>query len=228
MFCVVLAGETWEEIYTQIEGAKTLTHLFELRLDYLEDFAEKELTKILERNYRFICTFRSKEEGGRKSCSPEKRWEILSKSASLGAYLIDVEWKHLYLGKLKSSIKKSPFFPEKILFSYHNFQETPPLKSLKDLLRRASLEGARWFKITTLVKSFSESLNLLSLIPYGKELGIEVIAFGMGEKGKLSRILSLLSGAPFTYVFPQGGKALAPGQLDLIQAKRLYEVLTSV
>ncbi len=227
MFCAVLAGDTWEEIYSQLERASEHTDLFELRLDYLEEPVERELPEILKKPYRFICTYRAKEEGGKKALSPAKRWEILTLAAESGAFLIDVEWRHLY-GKLRSPLKNSPFFPEKILLSHHNFQETPPLKTLRALLRKVSSEGAKWFKITTLVKSFSEALNLLNLIPYGHDLGMEVIAFGMGEKGKLSRVLSLFSGSPFTYVFPPGERPFAPGQLDLIQAKSLYEVLINV
>ena len=228
MLCLVLAEGTLEKVQDKLERWKEHTDLFELRLDYLEKIEESALEKLLSKPYRFICTVRAKEEGGKRDIPVFERWKILEHCGKKGAYLLDVEWKSLFFGKYKSIIKKSPFFPEKILFSYHNFEKTPPLSALKGLIRRASSEGIKWFKVATTVTSFSEALSLLSLIPYGKSLGMEVIAFGMGEAGKLSRILCLFAGSPFTYVFPSGESPLAPGQLDLLSAKKLYETLKNV
>lgn len=228
MFCVVLAENSLEKLYAKLKGENKHTDLFELRLDFLDTIEESLLEEILAKPYRFICTVRAKAEGGKKEVANSKRWKILEYCGKKGAYLVDVEWKNLFYGRYKSLIKKSSLFPEKVLFSYHDFEKTPSLKTLKGLLKRASSEGVKWFKITTFVKTFSEAIDLLSLIPYGKSLGIEVIAFGMGEIGKLSRILCLFAGAPFTYVFPKDGHPLAPGQLDILSAKKIYETLKNV
>ncbi len=228
MFCVVLAGSSWEAFYNQIELCKDYTNLFELRLDYLEKIEERDLKDFLAQPYRFICTFRAKEEGGCREIPLEERWHFLRLAGEAGAFLVDIEWRHLFIGKFKKLIKNSPLFPERLLFSYHHFEGTPPLKFLKTLLRRASSQGIKWFKIATMVNSLFSSFELLGLISYGEGLGLKVIAFGMGEKGRLSRILSLLVGSPFTYVFPPQEKPIAPGQMDLISAKRLFEVLKDV
>lgn len=228
MFCLVLAENTLEKVYEELEKGKAYTDLFELRLDYLERIEKSALEEILSKPYRFICTVRAKREGGKREIPPSERWKLLEFCGEKGAYLIDVEWKSLFFGKTKILIKKSSLFPEKILFSYHNFERTPSLGALKRLLKKASSEGVRWFKITTLVETFSQALELLSLISYGESLGMKVIAFGMGEAGKLSRILCLFTGAPFTYVFPEKGIPLAPGQLDIATAKNLYEILSHV
>lgn len=228
MFCLVLAENTLESVYQQIERGKEYTDLFELRLDYLEKLDNFALEDLLSKPYRFICTVRAKREGGKREIPSLKRWEILEFCGKKGAFLIDVEWKSLFFGKYKFLVKKSSLFPDRILFSYHDFEKKPSLKTLKGLLKRASLEGAKWFKITTHVKNFSEAIELLSLISYGKSLGLEVVAFGMGEAGKLSRILSLFVGSPFTYVFPKDGRPIAPGQLDIVSAKNLYEALKGV
>jgi len=49
-----------------------------------------------------------------------------------------------------------------------------------------------------------------------------IIAFGMGEKGTLSRIVSMLSDAPISYAC-QEGMSVAPGQLTLQQMKEARE-----
>ena len=226
MFCVVLAEKTWEEVYSKLNQAKEYTQLFELRLDYLEEPFGEPLERLLALPYKFICTFRAREEGGARAVSFLERLEVLERCASLGAYLIDLEWKSFL--RNRDRVTKSPFYPDKFLFSYHNFEKTPPITALKRIIKEASYRGIKRLKITTFCQSLQESLNLLSLIEYGKAFGLEMIVFGMGGKGRLSRLLSLLLGAPFTYVFPPGGQPLAPGQMDILEAKRLFEVLKNV
>ena len=226
MFCVVLAHPSWDAIFKQIERAKPYTELFELRLDALENLSFEPLRELLKLPYKFICTFRAFEEGGYKKVAPLSRWKILEEACSLGAYLVDFEWKSFL--KIKNQLLQSPYFPEKVLFSYHNFKVTPPLRTLKNSLKKASGMGAKWFKVTTYTESLSEALEVLKLIEYGKELGLGVVAFSMGEKVRLSRILNILLGAPFTYVFLPSEKPLAPGQMDVLYAKKVWEVLKGV
>ncbi|MFN3567395.1 MAG: type I 3-dehydroquinate dehydratase [Caldimicrobium sp.] len=223
MFCVVLAHETWEGLYAQLEKTKNLTNLFEIRLDSLKDLSPQPLKELLNLPYKFICTFRSFEEGGFKKENPLKRWEILENCCKWGAYLVDFEWRSFL--KVKDPILKSSHFSEKILFSYHNFSNTPKIKTLKGILRKASQIGIKWFKITTYTEKIEESFEFLTLINFAKSLGIKLVAFNMGDKVRLSRVLNLLLGSPFTYVFPPMEKPLAPGQMDIIEAKKLWEVI---
>jgi 3-dehydroquinate dehydratase-1 len=47
----------------------------------------------------------------------------------------------------------------------------------------------------------------------------------MGKEGKLSRILCLFSGSPFTYVVLSREEAVAPGQLDIQSAMEIYNFI---
>jgi len=231
MFALVLAERTLSSLRERVRAYLEKNNLFELRLDYLERIEEEALKEFLtefQNRASFIFTLRANSEGGKCEKEGYERWKILEELAPFGATLIDLEYQLCFKGNLKRIIKKSPLFPEKILFSYHNFEGTPPLKELQVLLKKAKKEGIKWFKIATLTSSFGEAFQLLTLIPFGKSLGLEVIAFGMGKEGRLSRVLNLLAGSPFTYCFPDGGEALAPGQLSLSEAKRLYEFLKNV
>jgi len=228
MFALVLAEKKLSSLREKVKAYAQETSLFELRLDYLEKIDLKELKGLLSEGPSFILTLRAKAEGGQSEDPPQVRWKILEEAFQLGASLIDLEYRLCFTGNLKRLIKQSPLFPEKILFSYHHFEGTPPLKELQTLLKRAKKEGIKWFKIATLTSSFGEALQLLTLIPFGRELGLKVVALGMGKEGRLSRVLNLLAGSPFTYCSPDGAEALAPGQLSLSEAKRLYEVLKGV
>lgn len=227
MFCVVVAEPSWERVFDCIRAEARHTDLFELRLDFLEEpLEERTLKDLFSLPYKFICTYRDHREGGRKRASTLERWKILELCGRLGAYLIDVEMRAF--GEIKTQIKESGLFPERVLISYHNFEKTPVDGVLKGFLRRLRVEGVKRVKIATMARDLSEALRVLSTIPRGRELGLEVIAFGMGEGARLSRILNLLLGSPFTYVFPEQGKSVAPGQMVLSEAKKLYEVLSSV
>jgi 3-dehydroquinate dehydratase-1 len=143
----------------------------------------------------------------------------------MGAYLVDLEWK-----ALQRFIKKhgNPPFPlDRTLVSFHDFHGTPNDRALKGLMKSLSQASVKLAKVVCFSEKPEDGLRLLSLIPYGRRLGIEVVAFGMGEKLSWTRIVSLILGAPFTYVSASKDAGTAPGQLDILSAKSLYEGLTS-
>ena len=70
-------------------------------------------------------------------------------------------------------------------------------------------------KIVTSAKTQSDSSNVLSL--YNSSTKKNLIAFAMGDPGRMSRILCLYLGSPYTYV--SLGKPVAPGQFSLDQVK---------
>ena len=51
-----------------------------------------------------------------------------------------------------------------------------------------------------------------------------VVAFAMGKKGVLSRLLAPYYGAPFTYVYI-GEKPVAPGQLGFEEIIELWNIM---
>jgi 3-dehydroquinate dehydratase-1 len=256
MFCLSVGEKSWRKTLEAIQKNAHLTHLFEIRLDYLEDDLSAEsissfilsclsqdlscppstLSCRAERgiphsvrdgapSLKFIFTCRLPEEGGKRHLPEEERLRILKHCLEMGAYLVDLEWK-----ALQRFIKKhgNPPFPlDRTLVSFHDFRGTPNdrvLKGLVNSMRRASVKLA---KVVCFSEKPEDGLQLLSLIPYGRRLGMEVVAFGMGEKLSWTRIVSLILGAPFTYVSANKDAGTAPGQLDIISAKSLYEGLTS-
>ena len=50
---------------------------------------------------------------------------------------------------------------------------------------------------------------------------LNLIAFAMGDYGRMSRIICLYLGSPFTYV--SLGKPVAPGQFSLEQIKKILK-----
>ncbi len=85
--------------------------------------------------------------------------------------------------------------------------------------------GAEVVKVVPFARSFEDNLKVLSLIPYARERKQKIVAFCMGEKGKMSRIFAPLMGAAWTYASSARQKASAPGQLTARELKEMWERL---
>ena len=78
-------------------------------------------------------------------------------------------------------------------------------------------------KIVPFARSWEDNLSILSLIPYAKERNQKIVAFCMGEKGKISRIFSPFLGAAWTYASLNRSRASASGQLTVGEMREIWE-----
>ena len=194
--------------------------VIELRLDllgYTREEAERVITHLAERGVRVIATLRDKREGGEYSGPDEEKLATLLGLLDKGAWLIDLEYRFPLLDKALQEARGS------VIVSYHDYRWTPPPEVLYsyagDMIRR----GAAIAKIVTMARRLGDNWRLLGLDAWRKG---RIVAFAMGERGRPSRILAPLIGAPFTYV--SLGEPVAPGQLvlrELLEAWRLLGVL---
>ncbi len=77
---------------------------------------------------------------------------------------------------------------------------------------------SNYIKIVTMAKSINDASLVLSL--YNDNKNTQLIAFSMGKHGRMSRILCLLLGSPYTYV--SLGKPIAPGQFSIDEVKEIF------
>lgn len=224
MFCITLAETSYKKLLAKIKRGAKYTDFFEIRADYLEELNTSDLKKILELPYKFLFTLRSYEEGGYKKLSDEFRLKWISWALKQNFYLVDLEWRFFK----KFSLELKDLDLNRVLFSYHNFKKTPSENFLKKLILEMKKRKIKKAKIVCLCKNFEDFFKLLNLIFLAKKMGMELISFGMGEKGKLSRILSLFCGSPFTYVVLSRKEAIAPGQFDIKSAMRVYHNLKKI
>jgi 3-dehydroquinate dehydratase type I len=191
-----------------IKQANRLADLIELRADYLRNAGLGLLFQ--NRKKPFIVTHRRKEEGGRYRGDERKRLGVLQEAIDLRADYIDVEWateRSLLHGLIRN--KRST----RVILSFHDFRKTPPPKELQKLLDQMVRLEVDVVKIVPFARSWEDNLNILSLIPFAKERKQKIVAFCMGEKGKISRIFSPFLGAAWTYASLNQSKTSAPGQL---------------
>ncbi len=213
--CVSIAEKTPYKIKQTLKIALKKSDYVEVRFDFLKieqipdaiEMIKKDLNKI-------VCTLRPKTEGGKFSGSEKERIAILKLIAEYNPFLLDVEFNTL---KRNSSLRRYlKSTKTKLLVSWHDFKKTPSSAELKKKMNQMSKFSSN-VKIVSTAKSTDDSNRMLEL--YSKKGKNNLISFAMGDLGRISRILCLYLGSPYTYV--SLGKAIAPGQFSVDEVRKI-------
>lgn len=171
--------------------------LVELRCDLMGTRPE-EVAELIAAAERAIVTCHSGAE----------REEIYSRAIEAHAWAIDLahDLPKEVLGRLIGKAKEQGV---RVIISRH-YDTTPTRGALIRDAEEALTKGADIAKIITTAHTTAEALAPLALYEHFKKG--QIVAFAMGEKGRFSRRLSLLLGAPYTYIAPSQEGATAVGQ----------------
>lgn len=215
--CVSIAESTPAMVLSTLKKALIKSDYAEIRFDFL---ASKDIPKALHMTKKYhkrcVFTLRPKSEGGKFQGSEKERISILKLIAEYNPYLVDVEYSTASRNKdLTSYIKKTK---TPILVSWHDFAKTPSIKTLFQKHTQMKKISSH-IKIVTTAKSIKDTATILTL--YKKQRS-GLIAFAMGDYGRISRILCMNLGSPYTYV--SLGKPVAPGQFSLDEIKSLQSL----
>lgn len=219
--CASIGVRNIETLNEKIEEAFNLGSDFvEIRVDYLSQINFSIMKEaIKERIDRCILTCRAKSEGGEFKGSEEERQKVLLNLSKFKPAYMDIELSLAQNNpELLSSIKNSE---ASIILSWHNFEKTPSFQFLKSTLDKAKPLG-KIVKIVTMAKDFSDNISILNLYKHSKPN--KLIAFCMGDKGQISRILCPILGSPFTYA-SLPGSSTAPAQIMVKELRELYGIL---
>lgn len=212
--CVSVAEFSSSRLVSTLKKAMQKSDYAELRLDFLKPI---QIPDVLEKTKRYhkrcVCTLRPKSEGGRFSGTENERISILKLISEYNPYMIDIEYSTLSKNKsLLNYVKKTK---TKILVSWHDFKKTPSTAQLLQRLQNMQ-RLSKYIKIVTTANSIKDTASVLSL--YRKQ-DPHLIAFAMGDYGRISRILCMHLGSPYTYVSLD--KPVAPGQFSVDEVKSL-------
>ncbi|MFC1909742.1 type I 3-dehydroquinate dehydratase [Chloroflexota bacterium] len=199
-----------------LEIITPLVDLFEVRIDMIGRNWQ-ELVKRLGKPW-MACN-RYAQEGGKGSMSEEKRLDTLLKAVDLGASIVDIELRTRTLADMVPLIKQKA----ECLISFHNFESTPPLEDIKNIVRSQIKAGADICKVVCNARKPEDNLTALQLIKEFPEN--RIVSFCMGELGIISRLLSALAGGYFTYASIQRGKESASGQLTVEEITKLFKMV---
>ncbi len=213
--CVSIAEKTPYKIKQTLKIALKKSDYAEVRFDFLKINQIPEALETIKKDLnKIVCTLRPKVEGGKFSGNEKERIAILKLIAEYNPFLLDVEFNTLK--KNSSLVKYLKSTKTKLLVSWHDFKKTPSTSELKKKMNQMSKFSFN-VKIVSTAKSTNDSNRMLEL--YSKKGRNNLISFAMGDLGRISRILCLYLGSPFTYV--SLGKAVAPGQFSVDEVKKI-------
>ena len=213
--CASITEKTPKRLKQTLTKALKKSDYAEIRFDFLNPNLVPDALQQIKKDLRkCVCTLRPVSEGGKFSGSEKNRISIIKLIAEYNPFLLDIEFNTLIKNKnLQRYLKNTG---TDILLSWHNFKQTPGISVLKKKLGQMK-KFSNNIKIVTMAKSVNDATRLLSLY---KNNNTKLIAFSMGNYGRISRILCLFLGSPYTYV--SLGKPVAPGQFSVDEVKSIF------
>lgn len=192
-----------EDLSSALRVLEKIKSLGELRFD-LSNLHHDDI-KTIRRNTKHKLIF---------TC----RGENLSEEAHLKSYRAAIESNYEYIdidhgydGHLLSSLHTSLSHSScQLILSYHNYEKTPSLNELDEIINNLTSSSTDLIKITTLTHSIQDVEKLISV----QKSYQNIICLGMGQFATQSRIQSLINGGNFTFVAFDSSKTTAKGQVD--------------
>lgn len=215
MICTSLQHKTYKEILDILPGLE----MAEIRLDLCPLLDEEIEDLFSQTDIPLVATCRGAGIAGQAGNDDRQAWEEAERRLTLavqsGARFADLE--------LDAPSEFSRRFQKvckecgaELIRSWHDAAQTPDQKGLLLTLARCFRYGADIAKIVTFCHSQEDASRLESLYSVVLEdvdsMQGRLIAFGMGEEGKASRIECLRRGAPFTYAALTAEEPTAPCQ----------------
>jgi len=199
-----------------IKKAEKDTDIFEVRIDLIGS-SWPDMVRGLKKPW--IATNRSRSEHGLWAGSEGGRIAELLRAVDLGAWMVDIELESPSLDLILSETKGKA----RCLISHHEWENTPSLAALAKAVRRSLSAGAYTCKVVTTARRFEDNLRVLRLLQMFP--AARLVAFAMGSEGLLSRVISPLAGACFTYASMEGARSSASGQLTVQDMRKIYGLL---
>jgi len=225
--CISIVAKDQRAALIQMEGSFPLADILELRIDQIKNLGLEGLLR--RKRGKVLVTNRRKDEGGGFSGTERERVDLLKEAVALGADYVDIEVRtDKPLIKELSAEIGNHHGRARWIVSHHNFSGTPSQRVLRRRLDECNGTGADIVKIVTYANNAEDNLRLLGLIPYARRRGVEIIAFCMGEMGRISRIMAPLLGSCFSYVSLGKGAESAPGQLTVEEIRQVFGILNVV
>ena len=219
--CISIAESSPNKIKIKLKAALKKSDYTEIRLDFLKMEQIPSALEIIKKDLnRIVCTLRPKTEGGKFSGTEKERIAIIKLIAEYNPFLLDIEYNTLK--KNKELVKYLKTTKTKLLVSWHDFKKTPKDAELKNQINQMSKFSSN-VKIVSTAKSTEDATRMLEL--YSKKGKNNLISFAMGDAGRISRILCLYLGSPYTYV--SLGKAVAPGQFSVDEVNKIINLKKS-
>jgi len=213
VICVSLTESDAKGMITALSGLD----FAEVRIDALRSPSLGDIRRIFSAHKNLVATMRPGRD------SDEQRAKTLETAVEAGAAYVDVELE-MKAALRDEIVQKARDKGCKVIISYHNFETTPDLPSLREIIDSCFEAKADIAKIACTVSEMRHNARLLALLDDDRP----VVVTGMGKLGKITRIAAPLLGSPFTFASMAGKKKSAEGQIDSDTLKKSIEEVKRV
>jgi 3-dehydroquinate dehydratase type I len=219
--CVSILPKNILEALSLIEKAeKAKADFIEVRLDWLE--ISRKLSDITaSTKIPLIAANKLQSEKGYFSGTEIEWQQTLLFAAKNGFEYIDV---NLSSPKHIDTIIQLKQLGAKTIVSYHKFDGALSVTTMEDILDKELASGASICKIVTTANRVEDNLPVLSFVSFASSKA-KLVCFCMGEQGKVSRFLSPMFGAFFTFASLENGSETAAGQMSIDEMRTAYGLL---
>lgn len=211
MYCTSIAEQSAQRCRELMAGAP----MVELRGDLCR-LCPEELAEVVGSHPNVLYTCHLESTNAKWAA---EQYEVVLRA---GARWVDVE-----LGAPEGLIERVESLAHqvgaKLVISYHNYTHTPSVEELARVAERCFALGAEIAKVATTATDTADCITICKLYRSLGERKSALVAFAMGSRGAASRRLSLIEGAPFTFVAPDGGVPTASGQPTLAGLRATME-----
>jgi 3-dehydroquinate dehydratase I len=208
LICASL-GTSSEHVLNALEQLDPLLEMAEVRIDLLKDYAEvieSIFEKAKELGVQTIATVREIQADPGFS---KTRSDLVTRCLASGCTYVDVELEapDQYRNEIVSSAKANKVL---VIVSHHDYaSEEKSSENLDKVVSECFAKGADVAKVAVSVCSYQGASRVLALYNDSRP----IVALGMGENGRVTRLASILLGAPFSFAAWDSDSATAPGQL---------------
>ncbi|XVE82036.1 hypothetical protein DITRI_Ditri15bG0114500 [Diplodiscus trichospermus] len=218
LICAPIMADSIDKMVIDMAKAKASTaDLVEIRLDTLKSFNPCEDLQVLIKECPLptLFTYRPVWEGGQYGGDEKERLDALRLAMELGADYIDVELKvaHDFMKTING--KK----PEKIkvIVSSHNYQNTPSVEELGDIVARIQSTGADIVKIATTALEITDVARIFQITVHSQ---VPIIGIVMGDGVDLTDSLcKIWQLVPDTKVYGIIGKPVGHSKSPMLYNK---------
>jgi 3-dehydroquinate dehydratase type I len=222
-YCLPLIEQQQSNVLDAIKQNETDYAFFEVWVDYLEEFNEGFVEKLVNSwPHKIIIVFR------RQDLAPihmplSYRFKLLALLHDSTALVdLDVVNQLAELEYLRSNKLRL-----QTIVSHHNYQETPETKELQQIASTIASHNPTILKIATFCQSDQDALRLLQLQLGLKQQHQRHVILGMGPHGISTRIFGSLWGNELIFAPNIARKQSAPGQLTRHRLEIIFESLNA-
>lgn len=219
-YCLPVIENSKDGVLAAISGNPDYD-FYEIWLSYIQDLDFDFVWKISDLYPDKLLFLFRKKDLKKSDLKKEEREKLIKLLETSGNFLdLDINDQKEDLDFIKNEKLNN-----KLIASYHNYENTPDLSDLEDLVSKMEAYNPAIFKFSCFCKEEEDGVKLLTLLTKLKKENKKFLISGMGKEGRIVRIYSALWGNEFNFAPAESREESAPGQMTRNELEKILEIL---